>query len=40
MGAAGRARVGEFSARRMVDELAALYAELATTRGLVRRRER
>jgi len=33
MGEAGRARVGEFSARRMVDELAALYSQLAAARG-------
>jgi glycosyltransferase involved in cell wall biosynthesis len=32
MGARGRARVEEFSARRMVDQLAALYEELARRR--------
>jgi len=32
MGECGRARVEEFSARRMVDQLAALYDELATER--------
>jgi glycosyltransferase involved in cell wall biosynthesis len=32
MGAAGRARVEEFSARRMVDQLAALYTRLAAKR--------
>lgn len=34
MGASGRARVHEFSARRMVDQLEALYARLARERGL------
>lgn len=34
MGRRGRERVEEFSARRMVDELAALYVELARRRGL------
>jgi len=33
MGAAGRARVGEFSARRMVEQLEDLYAELAAHRN-------
>lgn len=35
MGETGRARVGEFSARRMVDSLAALYSELADDAKLV-----
>jgi glycosyltransferase involved in cell wall biosynthesis len=34
MGAAGRARVEEFSARRMVDGLSELYVELARRRGI------
>ena len=34
MGAAGRARVEEFSARRMVDQLAATYVEMAGKRGI------
>jgi len=36
MGQAGRARVEEFSARRMVDQLAELYRELANRNGATR----